>query len=156
MEVLDADNAIPSYRILDLAVLTENIVHVFMYNLKRFYVIIIAENLEGKGNLLNKFKRFRDDIDEPETMFQFEDWVLGALDDFMRKEALTLAPGFRESLTLFEYLPTFRLLPSPSTFAFYLVKRDGKLCPTQQQYDPELHARISPRTRIIDSSKHRE
>ncbi|KAI1105536.1 hypothetical protein F4804DRAFT_304202 [Jackrogersella minutella] len=144
MEVLDVGKAIPSYRMLELAVFDENIVYVFMRNAKRFYINIRAETLEGQGALLSDFKKFRDGIDDPDTLFQFEDWVLDALDDFMCRAAPTPAPGSRKSLTLLEYF-------SAPTFAFQVVNQDEKLFPIQEEYDPELHGRLGPRTQIVNS-----
>ncbi|KAK3941352.1 hypothetical protein QBC46DRAFT_104501 [Diplogelasinospora grovesii] len=145
MEVTGADTAVSSFSMLELWVHGEDIVYVFLFNGTRFYVSITSEKLEGEGELLQKFNDFKDDLDDPDTMFNFEEWVLGTLDDFMQKVAPTPAPGARKPITLLEYF-------SPPTFAFELVNKEGKLCAIREDYDPQIHGDTSPRTQIVEDS----
>jgi hypothetical protein len=43
---------------------------------------------------------------------------------------------------------------SPPTYAFALVNQKGSLYAIQEDYNPQIHGDISPRTRIIDPSPH--
>ncbi|KAF4983750.1 hypothetical protein FZEAL_902 [Fusarium zealandicum] len=85
-----------------------------MHNNKRFYIIVISENLKGDGNLLQQFHALKDDIEKPENMFQFEEWVLGALDEFLETNAPTPVRDSRKPITLLKYF-------SPPTFVFTVV-----------------------------------
>ncbi|KAI4859025.1 hypothetical protein F4820DRAFT_441001 [Hypoxylon rubiginosum] len=139
----DEEAVLPAFCMLELTIHVEAIVYVFMYNRVRFYVNIIAEKLEGEGEVLHEFNEFKDDLDDPENLSNFEDWILDTLDDFMREAAPTLAPSDRKPITLLEYF-------SPPTFAFELVNKGGKLCAVQEDYDPKTHGDTSPRTEIVD------
>ncbi|KAI1144261.1 hypothetical protein F5Y05DRAFT_364157 [Hypoxylon sp. FL0543] len=144
MEVVGAGNAVPSYCMLDLMVFEKCITYVFMYNLKQFYVHISEDRLKGRGDLLSNFKRLKDGIDDVEIMHEFENWVLGALNNFMSEVAPTPAPGSRKSLTLLEYF-------SAPAFAMFFINQTGKLRPVREEYHPEHHGRMGPRTQIVDS-----
>ncbi|OTB01704.1 hypothetical protein M426DRAFT_265610 [Hypoxylon sp. CI-4A] len=144
MDESNTETSIPSYRVLELTPLGEDMLYVFLYNLKRFYIDLRQRDLVGPGSLLNDFKSFRDNIDDPEIIFQFEDWVMDALKDFMREVAPNPEPGPRKALTLLEYF-------SAPTFAFHIINQEGNLYPVQEPYDPLLHGCMGPRTRIVDS-----
>ncbi|KPM34018.1 hypothetical protein AK830_g12553 [Neonectria ditissima] len=117
-----------------------------MYNRKRFYVTIPREELQGKGELLETLDNFRQDIEDPDTLFEFEDWVLEALGSFLKTLAPTPAPGTNEALTLFDYF-------SPPTYAFRLINEGGSLCGIQEIWDPKSYGDSSPRTRIVDEAQ---
>ncbi|KAL7938205.1 hypothetical protein V8C35DRAFT_330194 [Trichoderma chlorosporum] len=135
---------VPSFCMLDLQESLNGLDYAFMYNNKRFYISVIFENLKGDGDLLQQFYALKDDLEDPENMFQFEEWVLDALNDFLEANAPTPARAARKPTTLLEYF-------SPPTFAFNLVNRQGRLCAIQDTYDPRVHGDSSPRTRIIES-----
>ena len=145
MQVPDEDNNMSSFTQLELSVYSEDVVFVFLLNGTRFYVSITSKMLEGSGELLQEFRDFKDDVEDPDTMFNFEEWILGALGDDMRQVAPSPAPGVRKPITLLEYF-------SPPTFAFELVSREGKLCALKQNYDPQIHGDTAPRTRIVQDS----
>ena len=134
-----------SFTQLELSVYDEDVVFVFLLNGTRFYVSITSKMLEGSGELLQEFQGFKDDLDDPETMFNFEEWVLGALGDDIRQVTPSPAPGARQQITLLDYF-------SPPTFAFELVNRDGKLCTLRENYNPRIHGDTAPRTRIVQGS----
>ncbi|RYP65499.1 hypothetical protein DL769_006300 [Monosporascus sp. CRB-8-3] len=140
----DGETVLPSFCMLELSIHADDIVYVFMRNCVRFYVTIMTEKLEGEGEVLQEFNSFKDDLDDPDNMFCFEEWILSALDDFMHEAAPTPPPGSRKPITLLEYF-------SPPTFAFKLVNKEGKLCAVQEDYNPATHGDTSPRTRIVDS-----
>ncbi|KID73428.1 uncharacterized protein G6M90_00g062540 [Metarhizium brunneum] len=144
MEPLEADATTPSFCMLELSVHGDDVVYAFLYNGTRFFVTITAEKLEGEGEILHQFNSFREDIDDPDNMFLFEEWVLGALDDFIRQAAPTRTADASKINTLLEYF-------SPPTFAFKLVNKEGHLCAIQECYDPDMHGDMSPRTQIVDS-----
>lgn len=73
MNAPKGDAAVPSFCMLDLFVSDHRI------SCTRFRVTINADKLRGKGNLYNELNNYSDDIDDAETMFQFEEWVLGPL-----------------------------------------------------------------------------
>ncbi|KOS21871.1 Protein kinase C-like 3 [Escovopsis weberi] len=141
----------PSYCMLDLVNSGKSIHYAFMYNGKRFYVTISADKLRGKGALLDRFTKFTEDLDDLEAMFQFEDWVLGALVDFIAK----VAPAGPEQdaagddgpeeqrVTLLEFFGC-------ATYALEMVNDGGELRPVELGMDPRMHVGTSPRTRIID------
>lgn len=135
----------PSFCLLELSITQFGAEYVFMYNGKRFYVTMSTETLRGEGTLLDDFNKFMNDLDDPDTMTQFEDWVLDPLDDFMHQAAPTPGPGTRKSFTLLDYF-------SPPTFAFELTNEQGKLSAVQTNYSPQVHGDSSPRTRIVDSA----
>ena len=68
---------------LELAAFETGAVYAFKCNGRRFYVDISADKLYSEGTLLDDFNNLKDNIDDPKTMEQFEDWVLDSLDEFM-------------------------------------------------------------------------
>lgn len=130
---------------LDLQESHDGLIYAFMYNGKRFYISIVPENLEGDGGVLQHFKALENDLEDPENMFQFEEWILGSLNDFLEANAPTPDGATREPVTLFEYF-------SPPTFAFTLVNQHGKICAIPDTYRPEVYGDSSPRTRIIETT----
>jgi hypothetical protein len=110
-----------------------------MYNGTRFFATVTVEKRGGEGSLLHKFNSFKGDLDDPDTMSQFEECVLAALDDFMPELAPTPEPGTRKPLTLLEFF-------SPPKFAFELVNEKGKgdLRAIQEGYNPQVHGDLSP------------
>ncbi|KAL6857629.1 hypothetical protein ACO1O0_005070 [Amphichorda felina] len=76
----------------------------------------MAERLEGKGAILNEFNDLKNDLDDPNNMFNFEEWVLGALDGL----APAAAASAREPITLLDYF-------SPPTYAFEFINEGGRL-----------------------------
>jgi hypothetical protein len=95
--------------------------------------------------LLEEFIAFRDDLDDPDTPFQFEEWVLAALQTFIQDKAPTPKAGTRAPVTLLDFF-------SPPTFAFQLMNENGKIRAIQEPYLPQIHGDLSPRTRIVDIS----
>jgi hypothetical protein len=142
-----ADTPGPSFSMLDLYVSDEAVEYAFLLNGTRFFVSVVAENLRGKGDLLKEFNAFKDDLDDPDTQFQFEEWVLAALQNFVQELAPTPEPGTRKPVTLLQFF-------SPPTFAFQLINENGKLRGIQEPYNYENHGDLSPRTRIVDNSTH--
>ncbi|KAI0185846.1 hypothetical protein EV127DRAFT_440447 [Xylaria flabelliformis] len=138
------NHVLPSYCMLDLEVLNQDILHVFMRNCVRFYVRVFAQDLEGDEQIFGEFARFRDDLDDPDTMFEFEEWVLDAIEDEISILAPAPSPGTRKPITLLDY---FR----PPTFAFRLVNQKGTLIAIKEIYNPQHHGDTSPRTRIVDT-----
>lgn len=135
------DDPVPAFCMLDLFDHDDNIGYVFMLNGARFYITIMAEKLEGAGDVINEFKDFKDDLDDSDNMFNFEEWVLGALDEFTCK--LAPAVAVRKPITLLDYF-------SPPTYAFELINDRGRLRAIQQSYTPEIHGDTSPRIQIVD------
>ncbi|KAK7408683.1 hypothetical protein QQX98_009151 [Neonectria punicea] len=133
----------PSHCIADFG---DHVNHIFMYNLKRFYVTIQRKELKGKGGLLETLDNFRENIEDPDTLFEFEDWVLDALDSFLKALAPTPGPGTPKTLTLLDYF-------SPPTCAFRLVNDGGSLRGIQENYDPQSQGDSSPRTQIVDEAQ---
>ncbi|KAL6858256.1 hypothetical protein ACO1O0_005716 [Amphichorda felina] len=123
------DDAVPAFCMLDLFDHDDNIGYVFMLNGARFYITIMAEKLEGAGDVINEFKDFKDDLDDSDNMFNFEEWVL--------------AVAVRKPITLLDYF-------SPPTYAFELINDRGRLRAIQQSYTPEIHGDTSPRIQIVD------
>ena len=114
-----------------------------MLNGTRFYVTIMAERLEGEGDLLNEFNDLKNDLDDPNNMFNFEEWVLGALDGFTARLAPAATASAREPITLLDYF-------SPPTYAFEFINEGGRLQAIQEDYTSEIHGDTSPRTWIVD------
>lgn len=141
----DADD-LSSYNMLSIIVGSGGIDHVFMFNGARFHVSITTESLKGDGDLASRFDEFMDGMDDdPDIMSDFEDWVLDAVHDFIRKVAPKTQSDQnpQKPISLLEYF-------SPPTFALELVNK-GKLTPVQEEYDPKLHGDSSPRTAIVDT-----
>ncbi|KAI0550002.1 hypothetical protein F4679DRAFT_583995 [Xylaria curta] len=74
-------------------------------------------------------------------MFEFEEWVLTALEDVISILAPTPSRGARKAITLQDYF-------DPPTFAFKLVNQNGKLSDTKEIYDHQHQGDTSPRTQI--------
>ncbi|KAK5996761.1 hypothetical protein PT974_02102 [Cladobotryum mycophilum] len=115
-ESVDAQEPLPSYCMLDLAITGQTIHYAFMYNGKRFYVTISADKLQGRGGLLDEFAKFAMDLDDLDTMFQFEDWVLDALDGFISEVAPAAAASpepeleaRKKPITLLDFLGARRM-----------------------------------------------
>ncbi|KAK2611946.1 hypothetical protein QQS21_002052 [Conoideocrella luteorostrata] len=144
MDASETDAAAMSFCMLELSVHGDGVVYAFLYHGIRFFVTITAKDLEGEGDHLHYFSNLREDLDDPDNMFAFEEWVLDALDGFLCQVAPNPAPGSVKAVTLLEYF-------SPSTFAFKLVNIAGRLCAVQECYDPDTHGDTTPRTQIIDS-----
>ncbi|KAF4463007.1 kinase-like domain [Fusarium albosuccineum] len=128
---------------LDLMISARNIDYAFLYNGVRFHVGIKAEDLHGPGDLLQEFNAFKDDIDAPDTLYQFEEWILAPLHSIIEKEAPTPERDASKTVTLLHYF-------SPLTFAFSLVNKDGSLHAIQK-YNPDKYGDLSPRTQIVDA-----
>ncbi|EQK98025.1 hypothetical protein G6O67_006396 [Ophiocordyceps sinensis] len=133
-----------SFCMLDLLASDHAIEYAFMYNGTRFHIFTSAEKLLGAGNLLQDFNKFLSHLDDPDIMFQFEEWVLAPLDDFMRKVAPSQGGGTRKPITLLDYF-------APPTYAFTIVNKAGTLFAVQEDYNAQIHGDSSPRTRISDS-----
>lgn len=147
MTTLGEDAVVLVFCMLELSDHGNNIVYVFMLNETQFYASIMAEKLEGEGAILNEFNGFKDDLDDLDNMFNFEEWVLGALDEF--KLAPAAAAGAWKPITLLDYF-------SPPTYAFELINEEGHLRAIQEDYTPETHGDTSPRTWIVDVLSDRE
>lgn len=65
----------PHFAYLDLFISDLAVEYAFVYNGTRFYVTIEAEKLKGEGDFLVEFNKFKDGIDDVDTMFQFEEWI---------------------------------------------------------------------------------
>ncbi|KAM0431359.1 hypothetical protein ACHAPT_005335 [Fusarium lateritium] len=141
-ETCDGEAAFPSFSMLELSESDLGVEYAFMYNCVRFYVTILYQDLEGEGTILDEFNNFKDDLDDPHTLFQFEDWILSPLQKLLDKEAPT--PSGRQPITLLQYF-------SIPTFAFKFVNRDGYVDAIQVDYDPEINGDLNPRTRIVDA-----
>ncbi|KAM6511302.1 hypothetical protein FALCPG4_016304 [Fusarium falciforme] len=115
--------------------------YAFIYNCARVYVTIISQDLEGEGSILEAFNGFRNDLDDPDTLFQFEVWILGPLQPFLDKEAPT--PSRHEPMSLLQYF-------SPRAFAFKFVNKKGQLDAIQLNYDPAVNGDSSPKTHIVN------
>ncbi|KAM4058916.1 kinase [Hirsutella rhossiliensis] len=143
-----AESPAPTFCMLDLLASDRAIEYAFMYNGSRFYIFISAEKLLGGGHLLEDFQTFLSDLDDPDIMFQFEEWILSPLHDFMRqvapKQGGGKGGGTRKPITLLDYF-------SPPTYAFILVNKAGRLFAVQEEYNARVHGDSSPRTRIFDS-----
>ncbi|RSL52995.1 hypothetical protein CEP54_010638 [Fusarium duplospermum] len=125
--------------------------YAFIYNCARVYVTIVCQDLEGEGSISEEFNNFRNDLDNPDTLFQFEEWILDPLQPFLDEEAPT--PSCHEPMPLLQYF-------SPRTFAFKFVNKKGQLDPIQLNYDPTINGDSSPRTQIVNvptsSPRHRD
>ncbi|GAB0137613.1 hypothetical protein EsDP_00005870 [Epichloe bromicola] len=124
MDVSNTDAATPSLYMLELSVHGNDVVYAFLYNGLRFSVTITAEDLEGERDHLHHFSNLREDLDDPGNMFVYDEWVLGALDGFIRQVPPNPAAGSVKVITL---LANFSLL----IFASKLVSNDGHLCAVQ-------------------------
>ncbi|KJZ68343.1 hypothetical protein HIM_12265 [Hirsutella minnesotensis 3608] len=140
----DAESPAASFCMLELLASDHAVEYAFMYNGTRFFLFISAEKLAGDGNLLDEFYNFLKDLDDPDTMFQFEEWVLSPLNDFLRSVAPRQGGGTRRPVTLLNYF-------SPPTYAFTFINNGGSLIAIQEDYHAQIHGDTSPRTRIVDS-----
>jgi hypothetical protein len=121
--------------------------YAFVYNCVRVYVTIISQDLKGEGSTLEEFNSFRNDLDDPDTLFQFEEWILGPLQPFLDREAPTLSR--HEPMSLLQYF-------SPRTFAFKFVNKKGKLDAIQLDYDLTVNGDSSPKTHISPRLRDRQ
>ncbi|KAF7551668.1 hypothetical protein G7046_g7654 [Stylonectria norvegica] len=138
-------DAVPAFSMLDLIEHDDAVDYISLNNGVRFYVEINEKDLQGEGGLVDVFNDFLDDLQDPENMFQFEEWLLQPLEDIMEELSPTPEPGStRKPVTLLQYF-------CPPTFAFKLVNKSGMLCALQEEYNHEIHKDTSPRTHIIDS-----
>ncbi|KAL6355460.1 hypothetical protein LRP88_11050 [Fusarium phalaenopsidis] len=140
-ESSDGEAAFPSFSMLELSQSDLGMEYSFIYNCVRVYVTILSQDLEGEESILDELGNFRNDLDDPNTLFQFEEWILNPLQPFLDKEAPTLSR--HEPMTLLEYF-------SPRTFAFKFVNKKGQLDAIQLDYDPVVNGDSSPKTHIVD------
>lgn len=73
METVDEPVANNSFCMLDLWVADTGVDYAFMYNGVRFLISILAEKLRGEGGLFEEFNDFKEDLEDPEKMFEFEE-----------------------------------------------------------------------------------
>lgn len=132
---------------LDLWDDEDAIERVFLLNNVRFYVRIFADKLQSPGDLLRQLNTFASDINAPENMNGFEDWVLNAMEAVTG--ALASASPTRNSVPLLNFF-------SPKTYAFELVNNEGRLCPQQVDYAPGEYLRTTPRVHVVDELPHDE
>ncbi|CAM1505812.1 Fc.00g114490.m01.CDS01 [Cosmosporella sp. VM-42] len=144
MDVPERKERLPSFYTLELSESQDCVKYVFMCNCTRFYVNIREQDLHSTGNSFDEFNNFRENIDDFDTMSQFEEWILDALDDHLLKLAPTPEPNTRNSITLLDYF-------APPIYAFRLPSYDGSLCAIQENYDPQIHCDSSPKTWLIES-----
>ncbi|KAI8711493.1 Protein kinase domain-containing protein [Fusarium sp. LHS14.1] len=140
-DALGGGAAFASISMLELSRSDFGVEYAFIYNCVRVYVIILSQDLEGEGSILNEFDNFRIDLDDPDTLFQFEEWILGPLQPFLDREAPT--PSRHKPMSLLQYF-------SPRTFAFKFVNNEGQLDAMELDYDPAVNGDYSPKTHIVD------
>ena len=61
-----------SFSMLEMVTLDNAISYTFMCHNKRFILDISAEYLEGEGGLVDEFYEFKDNIDDPDILCDFE------------------------------------------------------------------------------------
>lgn len=136
------DGPYPSYLLVDLVISVGRIEYTYRRNNVRFHVTIRERDLAGPGTPVPYFRGFMKGMNDPETVFEFEQWVLSCMDGFMKRAAPTQPTGKR--VTLWDYY-------TAPAYAFHLVNVRGQLCPVQDRYDPAVHGAGGPRTAISSS-----
>lgn len=69
----------------EMVSLEDSISYTFMSRNKRFIIEIGAEHLEGEGNLVDEFYEFKDDMDDPDILCDFERWAINAIHDQVKQ-----------------------------------------------------------------------
>ncbi|KAJ6784636.1 hypothetical protein PWT90_04492 [Aphanocladium album] len=136
------DGPYPSYCLVDLVVDANSIKYSYRRNNVRFYVVVREQDLVGPGTPVDCFRTFLAAMGDPEVVFEFEQWVLSCLDEFMKIAAPI--EDVRKRVTLWDYY-------TARAYAFHLVNVRGQLCPVQDRYDPAFHGNQGPRTTISAS-----
>lgn len=125
---------------LDMTTLEDAISYTIMCRNKRFIIEISAERLKGEGGLIDIFYDFKDNLDDPDVMCDFETWAVDAIWEHVKR----LVPDFQ--------MPTTTLLDyyNAETFVFELVNRSGTLEAIEHPYDPNTFGDARPRVRIVE------
>lgn len=134
----------PSYgfSMIEMVNFHDAVSYTIMCHNKRFIINVSAEHLEGEGGLVNKLYEFIETLDDdPDAMYDFEDWVLDPMDEHIKRLAPAPAPDSRT--TLLQYY-------QPETYVFDMVNRNGVLVAIEDSYDPNIHGDSRPIAVIVD------
>ncbi|KAK5633212.1 hypothetical protein RRF57_008926 [Xylaria bambusicola] len=132
-----------SFCMLELGFYGDHFKYFFITNGKRFLVEIKASDLAGPGGILEEFRRFTTDLDDPDLFNQFEEWVIGSLHDYLISVAPAPRSRARQPITLLAYF-------TPQTYALKLKNKAGKLHVAQYTYEPSIHGDPSPRAKVVN------
>lgn len=144
-QTLDATNSAPSmysFSMRDMVTLEDSISYTFMSRNKRFIIEIAAKRLEGESGLLDEFYTFKDDLDDPDILCDFETWAIGPI----HERVMQLVPvAVSRPTTLLEY-------HAPETFVFELFNEGGVLKAKELAFDPNIFGDPSPKVAIIENA----
>ncbi|RDL34549.1 Uncharacterized protein BP5553_07677 [Venustampulla echinocandica] len=134
-----------SFSMLEMVTLEDSISYIFMSRNKRFIIEIAAEHLEGEGSLIDEFYEFKDDIDDPDILCDFETWAIGPIHERVKQ----LVPvAISRPTTLLEYY-------DPQTYVFELFNDGGILKANELAFDQEIFGDASPKVAIIENAESR-
>lgn len=134
-----------SFSTLELFVHSSHISYIFMCCNKRFFIEASVEKLESEDdtNLANTLRRFCANMDDEDTMIEFEDWMYVALLEQLKElippDEVALKPA-----NLLEYF-------TPISFYFELTNDNGTLQALQVAFNPTIHKDPSPRLVIVEA-----
>jgi hypothetical protein len=136
-----------SFSMLEMVTLESSIWYTIMCCNTRFIVSIDAQNLAGKGELVDRFYELKAGVDDPDGLCEFEDWVLDAIDEHIKRLVPTPRRQANMPTSLLEYFDA-------GVFVFELVNRNGTLRAVKRPYDPKLHGATKPKITIVGSHVH--
>ncbi|TVY55312.1 hypothetical protein LCER1_G003524 [Lachnellula cervina] len=145
-QTTDATNSAPtmySFSMQEMVTLEDAISYTFMSRNKRFMIEITAERLEGEGSLVDEFYQFKDDLDDPDILCDFETWAIGPIHERVRK--LVPVPVSRPT-TLLEYYDA-------ETYVFELFNEGGVLKANELAFDPKIFGDASPKVAIVENAE---
>ncbi|KAH6714133.1 kinase-like domain-containing protein [Leptodontidium sp. MPI-SDFR-AT-0119] len=147
-QTTNATNGAPtmySFSMQEMVTLEDSISYTFMSRDKRFIIEIAAERLGGEGSLVDEFYEFKDDIDDPDILCDFETWAIGPIHE--RVKQLVPLP-ISSPTTLLEYY-------DPETYVFELFNEGGILKANELAFDPKIFGDASPKVAIIENAESR-
>jgi hypothetical protein len=132
-----------SFSMQEMVNLEDSISYTFMSRNKRFIIEIAAERLEGEGNLVDEFYEFKDDMDDPDILCDFERWAINAIHDQVKQ----LVPvAVSRPTTLLDYY-------DPEIHVFELFNDGGVLKGKELTFDLEIFGDASPKVAIIENAE---
>ncbi|TVY20808.1 hypothetical protein LARI1_G001787 [Lachnellula arida] len=145
-QTTDATNSTPtmySFSMQEMVTLEDSIFYTFMSRNKRFMIEITAERLEGEGSLIDEFYQFKDDLNDPDILCDFETWAIDPIHE--RVKNLVPVPVSRPT-TLLEYY-------NADTHVFELYNQGSILKATELAFDPKIFGDASPKVSIIENAE---
>jgi hypothetical protein len=132
-----------SFSMQEMVNLEDSISYTFMSRNKRFIIEIAAECLEGEGNLVDEFYEFKDDMDDPDILCDFETWAINAIHEQVKQ----LVPvAVSRPITLLDYY-------DPEIHVFELFNDGGVLKGKELTFDLEIFGDASPKVAIIENAE---